>query len=498
MPDPNHNPRTVILGGGPAGLSAAFELTRQGCTPLVLETDEVVGGLARTVSYKGFLFDIGGHRFFTKSTEVQQLWQEILGSSLLKRSRLSRIYYRNRFFLYPIKAMDALLGVGPWEAVRIVASYLRWHFFPYPEVKNFEQYVTNHFGKRLFEMFFRTYTEKVWGIPCTEIRADWAAQRIRNLSLMRLVRAALRGSHGDPIRSLVEQFSYPERGPGQMWETLAGRLEAMGHPVLKGRRVAQVCHDRRTVTSVVTEGKNGTERFEGTHFISSIPMRDLVRALSPAPPEEVLKAAESLRYRDFLLVGLLVNREDICPDNWIYVHDPAVRVGRVQNFKNWSPAMVPNSQQTSLGMEYFVFENDDLWSSSDSQLIDLARREVEHLRLARADEISDGVVIRMPKAYPIYDRDWEQHVATIRGYVEAHLSNLQLVGRNGMHRYNNQDHSMMTAMYAARNVMGAGYDLWKVNSEAEYQEEETESRRAPYRPAYAEPPKVTPLPDEGN
>ncbi|MGC2182026.1 MAG: NAD(P)/FAD-dependent oxidoreductase [Terriglobales bacterium] len=498
MPDPNHNPRTVILGGGPAGLSAAFELTRHGCTPLVLETDEVVGGLARTVSYKGFLFDIGGHRFFTKSTEVQQLWQEILGSSLLKRSRLSRIYYRNRFFLYPIKAVDALLGVGPWEALRVVASYLRWHFFPYREVKNFEQYVTNHFGKRLFEMFFRTYTEKVWGIPCTEIRADWAAQRIRNLSLMRLVRAALRGSHGDPIRSLVEQFSYPERGPGQMWETLAGRLEAMGHPVLKGRRVAQVCHDGRAVTSVVTEGKNGIERFEGTHFISSIPMRDLVRALSPAPPEEVLKAAESLRYRDFLLVGLLVNREDICPDNWIYVHDPAVRVGRVQNFKNWSPAMVPNSQQTSLGMEYFVFENDDLWSSSDSQLIDLARREVEHLRLARADEIPDGVVIRMPKAYPIYDRDWEQHVATIRGYVEAHLSNLQLVGRNGMHRYNNQDHSMMTAMYAARNVMGAGYDLWKVNSEAEYQEEETESRRAPYRPAYAEPPKVTPLPDEGN
>jgi protoporphyrinogen oxidase len=494
----NPSARTVILGGGPAGLSAAYELARQGCTPLVLEGDEIVGGLARTISYKRFLFDIGGHRFFTKSHEVQQLWQEILGSSLMKRSRLSRIYYRNRFFLYPIKALDALLGVGPLEASRIVVSYLRWHFFPYREVHNFEQYVTNHFGKRLFEMFFRAYTEKVWGIPCSEIRADWAAQRIRNLSLMRLVRAALRGSHGDPIRSLVEQFSYPERGPGQMWETLASRLEAMGHPVLKGRRVSQIFHDGGAVTSVATEGQHGTEQFHGRHFISSIPIRDLVRGLNPAPPDDVLHAAESLRYRDFLLVGLIVNRENICPDNWIYVHDPAVRVGRIQNFKNWSPAMVPNRQQTSLGMEYFVFENDDLWSSSDSQLIDLARREVEHLRLARADEISDGIVIRMPKAYPIYSRDWEQHVATIRSYVELHLPNLQLVGRNGMHRYNNQDHSMMTAMYAARNVMGARYDLWKVNSEAEYQEEQPEPGRASYRPAYAEPPRVTPLPDEGS
>jgi len=498
MVDPTLSARTVILGGGPAGLSAAYELAGQGFTPLVLETDEVVGGLARTVSYKDFLFDIGGHRFFTKSLEVQELWHEILGPRLVVRSRLSRIHYRNRFFLYPLSPLNALLGVGPLEALRIAASYLRWHFFPHRKVKNFEEYVTNHFGKRLFEMFFRTYTEKVWGIPCSEISADWAAQRIRNLSLMRVVRAALRRSRSDSIRSLVEQFSYPERGPGQMWETLASRLEAMGHPVWKGRRVSQIFHDGRAVTSVATEGQHGTEQFHGSHFISSIPMRDLVRALSPAPPDEVLHAAESLRYRDFLLVGLIVNRENICPDNWIYVHDPAVRVGRIQNFKNWSPAMVPNGNQTSLGLEYFVFENDDLWSSPDSQLIDLARREVEHLQLARAEEIQDGVVIRMPKAYPIYDRNWEQHVATIRDYMEVCLPNLQLVGRNGMHRYNNQDHSMMTAIYAARNVMGARYDLWRVNSEAEYHEEKADSRRASARPAYAEPPRVTPVPGEAD
>src|SRR3954467_102570 len=293
--NPNPVTRTIILGGGPAGLSAALELAHQGGTPLVLEADEVLGGLARTVSYKGFLFDIGGHRFFTKSPEVQQLWQEILGSSLKQRSRLSRIYYRNRFFHYPINVLDALFGVGPLEAGRIVASYLRWHFFPYSDVSNFEQYVTNHFGKRLFEMFFRAYTEKVWGIPCSEIRADWAAQRIRNLSLMRLVRSALRGSRGDPIRSLVEQFSYPDRGPGQMWETLADQLGVMGYPVLKGRRVAQIFHDGQAVTAVATRGPHGEERFPGSHFISSMPMRDLVRALNPAPPQKVLEAAESLR-----------------------------------------------------------------------------------------------------------------------------------------------------------------------------------------------------------
>jgi protoporphyrinogen oxidase len=263
MLDPDLSSRTVILGGGPAGLSAAYELARQSHTPLVLESDDVVGGLARTVSYKEFLFDIGGHRFFTKSSEVQQLWQEILGSQLMTRSRLSRIRYRNRFFHYPLKPFSALLSLGPLEALLIVGSYLRWHFFPYREVKSFEQYVTNHFGKRLFEMFFRTYTEKVWGIACSEISADWAAQRIRNLSLLRAVRAALRPSRGDAIRSLVEQFSYPERGPGQMWETLASRLEEMGHPVRKGRRVAKILHDGRAVTSVATEGQHGTEQFHG-------------------------------------------------------------------------------------------------------------------------------------------------------------------------------------------------------------------------------------------
>jgi protoporphyrinogen oxidase len=485
------------MGGGPAGLSAAYELARHGYTPIVLEADEVVGGLARTVSHNGFLFDIGGHRFFTKWQEAEELWKEILGPKLLRRPRLSRIYYRNRFFSYPLKPANALLGLGPIEALRVVGSYLWWHYFPYRDEQTFEHWVTNRFGKRLYEVFFKTYTEKVWGIPCSEIRADWAAQRIRGLSLMRAVRAAVLPSKRGSIRTLVEEFWYPERGPGQMWETLADQLAGMGHRVRRGRRVSRILHDRGTVNQVVTEGPNGQESFAGAHFISSIPMRELVQALEPAPDPKVCQAADSLRYRDFLLVALIVNRAEVCPDNWIYVHDPAVRVGRIQNFKNWSPAMVADPSKTCLGMEYFVFEKDELWSAPDQELVAMARREAVHLKLAKPEEISEGTVVRMPKAYPVYDEHWQQHVNTIRSYIEKELLNLQLVGRNGMHRYNNQDHSMMTAIYAARNITGAKYDLWAVNSDPEYHEEQeyreeqkTLDPALQGRPPYAEPARV--------
>jgi protoporphyrinogen oxidase len=482
--------RTVILGGGPAGLSAAYELTRNDCTPVVLEADDVVGGLSRTVSHNGFLFDIGGHRFFTKWEEAEHLWQEILGPKLLRRPRLSRIYYRGRFFSYPLRPANALLGLGPVESFRVIASYLWWHYFPHREEQTFEQWVTNRFGKRLYEIFFKTYTEKVWGIPCSEIRADWAAQRIRGLSLMRAARAALFPSTQNCIRTLVEQFWYPERGPGQMWETLADRLAEAGYPVLTKRRVSEIVHEHGRVQQVIAGGPHGPECFSGSHFISSIPIRDLVRALRPQPGPEVKRAAETLRYRDFLLVALIVNRSRVCPDNWIYVHDPSVRVGRIQNFKNWSPAMVEDGDKTCLGMEYFVFENDDLWSSPDSELVNRAKREIVQLKLVQPDEITEGVVVRMPKAYPVYDEDWQARVNTVRAYIETNLSNLQLVGRNGMHRYNNQDHSMMTGMYAARNIAGANYDLWAVNSDPEYHEEMREAEQTAKKPACAEPPKI--------
>jgi protoporphyrinogen oxidase len=494
MPTSQHS-NVVIIGAGPAGLTAAYELSKHNVPAVVLEADNIVGGISRTVNYKNYLFDIGGHRFFTKWDEVNQVWNEILSGQFLARPRLSRIFYRKKFFYYPLRAKNALFGLGPIETVRIVFSYLRSRLVYYHNEQNLEQWVSNRFGKRLYEIFFKTYTEKVWGVPCTEIRAEWAAQRIQGLSLTTAIRNALFKQHTTSVKTLINSFHYPERGPGQMWETLTDRLRRHGYPVLLQRPVTRIVHDHKRVTSVETRGVNGTEIHPGTDFISSMPIRDLINALDPPAPKEVLEAANRLRYRDFLIVSLIINRKHVMPDNWIYIHEPNVRVGRIQNFKNWSPAMVPDPEKTCLGMEYFVFENDDLWSSPDDKLIELAKREIGELGLARPEEIEDGAVVRMPKAYPMYSPDWVRQVAIIRQYLETALPNLQLVGRNGMHKYNNQDHSMMTAMCAARNIMGAKYDLWAINTEAEYHEEEREKSPAPARidarrPAYAEPSLV--------
>jgi protoporphyrinogen oxidase len=463
----------VIIGAGPAGLTAALELSRHGIRARVLEADKQVGGLARTVNHKGYLFDIGGHRFFSQWEEVNQLWHDILGEKFLARRRLSRIYYRKKFFLYPLVARDALLGLGLIESARVLASYLHWWLFPAPQEDNLEEWICNRFGKRLYEIFFKTYTEKVWGVPCTSIRAEWAAQRIRGLSLGAAIRGVVLPSKRPKAKTLIDRFHYPERGPGQMWETLAERLARAEYPVLRERTVTRICHSGGGVAHVVTSGPHGEETFEGTDFISSMPIRDLINALDPQPPEAIRRAANNLRYRDFLIVSLIIDRKDVVPDNWIYVHEPSVRVGRIQNFKNWSPAMVPDPNKTCLGMEYFVFENDDLWSSPDERLLQLARREIAELGLAQAEEIQDGVVVRTQKAYPMYDAGWADQVGQIREYIDNNLRNLQLIGRNGMHKYNNQDHSMMTALYAARNLCGASHDLWAINTEPDYQEKDS-------------------------
>ncbi len=461
----------VIIGAGPAGLTAAYELSKHGVPALVLEADAAVGGIARTVSYKGYLFDIGGHRFFTKWDEVNAIWKEILGEKFLLRPRLSRIYYRKKFFAYPLEVKDALFGLGLIESLRVMASYLRSYLFPIPREENLEQWVSNRFGRRLYEIFFKTYTEKVWGLPCTAISAEWAAQRVRGLSLRTVVRNALRPEKTPTARTLVSRFHYPELGPGQMWETLTQRLAEARSSVLTERRVVRICHSGGVVTKVITHGANGEESFAGTDFISSMPIRDMVNALEPPAPEEILRAANNLRYRDFLIVSLIIDRKDVVPDNWIYIHEPGVKVGRIQNFKNWSPAMVPDATKTCLGMEYFVFENDGLWSSPDEDLLALARREIVQLGLVEPGEIQDGTVVRMPKAYPMYDSGWNEQLKRIRSYLESDLWNLQLVGRNGLHKYNNQDHSMVTALCAARNIMGASYDIWAINTEPDYHEE---------------------------
>ncbi len=446
---------------------------------MVYEKDDTVGGISRTARYRGYRFDIGGHRFFTKVRVVEDLWREILGDDLLERPRLSRIYYRGHFFDYPLRPMNALLGLGPFEAVRIVASYAKVKLFPLPEERSFEQWVTNRFGRRLYELFFKSYTEKVWGMPCSEIGADWAAQRIKNLDLLTALKNTLLGQatrRGEVVTTLIDRFLYPRLGPGMMWEKCRDKLAGAGTETVLEACVTRLAHDGERVVAVDVD--HGTERrtVEAGQVISSMPMRELVHSLDPPAPEEVRAAADRLRYRDFLTVALIVDRPELFPDNWIYIHSPDVRMGRVQNFKNWSPEMVPDLATTCIGLEYFVQQGDDLWTADDGDLIDLGRRECAQLGLVAEDEVSGGTVIRMPKAYPVYDAAYGEAVATIRDYVTG-FSNLQLIGRNGQHRYNNQDHSMLAGIFAARNVAeadagaGARYDVWGVNVEQEYHEE---------------------------
>ncbi len=469
----------VVAGGGPAGLTAAYLLSKQGYRATVYEGTDMLGGISQTARYKGFRFDIGGHRFFTKIAPVEDLWHEILGGEFISVPRLSRIHYDGKFFNYPLKPTNALLGLGFFKSFAIGLSYLRWHFWPYEEEENFEQWVTNRFGKRLYLTFFKTYTEKVWGIPCTEIRAEWAAQRIKGLSLYRaIISAASITKRPTAIKSLINEFQYPRLGPGQMWETCADLIRGMDNEVHMEHFVEKILHEEGRVRGVTVRSPKGVETVPCDHVISSMPLRSLVRSLDPAPAQPALEAADGLRYRDFLVVALILDKDDLFPDNWIYVHTPGVKVGRIQNFNNWSKAMVPVEGQTCLGLEYFCFEGDGLWTSSDEELVQLATRELGELDITRGAGVLDGTVIRMPKAYPIYDAAYGGHVDEVRRAVDP-IPNLHTVGRNGMHKYNNQDHSMLTAMMAVWNMEGADHDLWVVNTDFEYHEEQRLERPAP-------------------
>ena len=473
------NTSVVCIGAGPAGLTAAYLLAKQGAQVTVLEQDPIyVGGISRTATYKGFSFDIGGHRFFSKSAEVNALWSELLEKDFLDRPRKSRIYYRGQLFDYPLRAFDALSKLGVFEAARCVLSYLKVKLSPAGEEKTFEQWVTKRFGTRLFRIFFKTYTEKVWGMKCSEISADWAAQRIKGFSLITAIWHALlpkaaAGSGGKVIKTLINSFRYPRRGPGMLWEEAARRIGAMGGQVLMGRRVSGLSHDGAGWT-VVTRAADGTEqRIACGHVISSMPMRELVMALGADTRGDLSRAAQDLRYRDFLTVALVVKDRNVFDDNWIYIHEPGVKVGRIQNYKSWSPEMVPDASLNCYGLEYFCFEGDGVWSASDAELIKLASDELVSLKLAERADIVDGTVVRQPKAYPVYDEGYQARVETIRQELETRYPSLHLVGRNGMHKYNNQDHAMMTAMLTVENIrLGRrAFDVWRVNQDAEYHEE---------------------------
>jgi protoporphyrinogen oxidase len=487
--------RTVIVGAGPAGLTAAWELTRNGRAAIVIEQDPIhVGGIARTVSYKGFRFDIGGHRFFSKNAEIEKLWNEILGDRMIERDRLSRMYYRGRFFKYPLETLNVLENLGVAESIACMVSYAAAKVTPKHDIRSFEEWVVNAFGRRLYKIFFRSYTEKVWGIPCSEISADWAAQRIKDLSVGALVKRALtfRKKTGGPvIKTLIDRFRYPAHGPGEMWETLTKRIEEHGAEVRMGESVVSIKRGAAGVISVGTTGANGPRSLAGGTFISTMPIRELVCALDPAAPAEVVAAANSLKYRDFITVALIIDQAEMFPDNWIYIHEPGVKVGRIQNFKNWSPEMVPDQRYTVLGLEYFCFDSDSMWSTPDADLVAMGARELAQLGLGDAAKVVDGTVVRQRAAYPVYDGHYRDAVEVVRGFLERELPNLQLAGRNGMHKYNNQDHAMMTGLMAAWNIMGGTYDLWRVNGDALYLEagaagDEEGGRMIP-RPLSSEP-----------
>ena len=470
--NPPASTNVVIIGAGPAGLTAAYELAKRGETSTVFEADGVVGGISRTAERDGWRFDIGGHRFFTKVQAVEDLWHEILPpEDFLIRPRMSRIYYNGKFFDYPLRAVNALRGLGVVEAVRCVASYAWVRVRPPRDPTTFEGWTASRFGYRLYRTFFKTYTEKVWGVPASEIKADWAAQRIKNLSLFRaVINSLLPRRNQTDITSLIEEFQYPKYGPGMMWERCRDLVEAKGTKVLLNTCVTRIHHRAGQAVGVTVESSGKPTRYEATHVVSSMPISTLLKIMDPPVPDDVRAAAEGLSYRDFLTIALVVPEADGFPDNWIYVHSPGVKLGRIQNFGSWSPYLVKDGR-TCLGLEYFVFEGDEMWTMADADLVELGKRELAEIGLIDASRVEAGYVVRMPKAYPMYDDTYRDNVARLRSWLDANAPNVFPVGRNGMHKYNNQDHSMYTAMLSVDNIFGAHHDIWSVNVEADYHEE---------------------------
>ncbi|MDI6848385.1 MAG: NAD(P)/FAD-dependent oxidoreductase [Candidatus Saccharicenans sp.] len=467
--------RVLVIGAGPAGLTAAYELVKSDYEVTVLEKDSQVGGISRTVNYRGYLFDLGGHRFFTKYPGVKKIWEEVLPGDFLIRPRLSRIYYRGKFFYYPLRPFNAFWNLGPFTSTLALLSYLKARIKPYPDPENFEQWVVNQFGRKLYEIFFKTYTEKVWGIPCTRISADWAAQRIKGLSLGKAVLNAFGLKGKETVRTLTDQFHYPRRGPGQFWEKMAEIIVRGGGRLILRAEAVEIIRRPEGNFSVKIKTINSTEEMEADIVISSMPLSELILSLRPFPPDEVIKAARSLTYRDFYTAGIIINKERIFPDNWIYIHSPEIRAGRLQNFKNWSPELVPDPEKTMLGLEYFCFSTDPVWSLPDKELIQIAADDLERLRFARKEEIVDGSIVRIRGAYPVYSPGYKKNIGIIKEFLDS-IKNLQTIGRNGLHRYNNQDHSMMSAIYAVRKLHGQSCSPWDINAEDEYHEVEYHQR----------------------
>lgn len=482
-PDLPANGSVVVIGAGPAGLTAAFQLHKHGVSSTVLEADDMVGGISRTAQRDGWRFDIGGHRFFTKVQPVEDLWHEILpDEDFLMRPRKSRIFYKGKYLDYPLRAFNALRNVGLLEATGYVFSYAWARIRPPKDQTNYEGWLVARFGWRLYRALFKTYTEKLWGVPVSEMPADWAAQRVKGLSLGNaIVNAIMPKRNQKDITSLIEEFQYPKYGPGMMWEACRDQVVEKGSTVTMETIVTKVRHEGGRAVEVTARHADGTEStYPSSHVISSMPMSHLLEAMDPPVPAEVLAACKGLRYRDYMIVALVLDEETVdFDDNWIYIHDPSVRTMRIQNFGSWSPYMVKEGRNT-LGLEYTVWEGDDEWNMADEKLVERAKQELEQLGLAHIDQVHEGYVVRQPKAYPIYDDHYRKNVDVLREWLAEHTPNVHPVGRNGMFRYNNQDHSMFTAMLTVENICtGTTHDVWEVNVEEEYHEE---SAAAPVEP----------------
>ncbi|MDT3438250.1 MULTISPECIES: NAD(P)/FAD-dependent oxidoreductase [unclassified Pseudofrankia] len=479
----SENVDVVVIGAGPAGLTASYELHRYGIPSTILEADTQVGGISRTVERDGWRFDIGGHRFFSKVQRVEDFWHEILPQEdFLLRPRKSRIFYQGKYYDYPIKAVNALQNLGPKEAAICIASYLRARVSPPKDQTDYESWLVARFGWRLYRTFFKTYTEKVWGVPVSEMPADWAAQRIKSLNLGNAILNAVKPkTNQKEITSLIEEFEYPKYGPGMMWEVCREKVVAQGSKVVLETKVTKIRHENGKAYEVVAEHVDGgAEVLPATELISSMPISQLIEIMDPPVPPRVLKAAQDLRFRDFLTVALVVPSSAVSwTDNWIYIHDSSVRTMRIQNFASWSPYLVKDGRNV-LGLEYTVFENDADWTASDEKLIEQGKQELDRLGLVKYRDVEAGYVVRQPKAYPIYDEHYQANVDVIRGWLTDYASNVHPVGRNGMFRYNNADHSMYTAMLTVENIAkGTDHDVWSVNVEEEYHEQKASSSDAP-------------------
>lgn len=461
--------KIIIIGAGPAGLAAGYELSRNGTRVLLLEQKDSVGGLSRTTNYKGHLFDVGPHRFFTKNKEINDLWHKVLGADSLNVPRLTRIFYRRKFFAYPVKPFDVLLKIGFADSVAVCFSYLRNKLFlKNAELKTFEDWTVNNFGRKLFEIFFKTYTEKVWGIPCNQISAEWASQRIKNLSLWAALRHAI-SKDKKKVKSLVEEFKFPKLGAGLFYEKMANEIKNGDGEILCGQKAISIVHKNNRVVSVIVRGSNGEEKeWVGDHFLFSLPLTEFVRVLSPELPSAVRAVADNLYFRGHISVNLIIKKLNIFPDNWIYIQDPDIKMGRIANYRNFSKEMVRGGY-APITCEYFAFKDDELWRQSDGDLKKLAVMELEMMGFLKESDVIDGSVSREEFAYPVYYLGYKESLDRIKDSLD-YFENIQLIGRGGTYRYNNQDHSLLSGVLAARNILGENHDIWSINADSEYYE----------------------------